>query len=201
LTEISDDRIRVLAREILARPEFAGAHPSALQAWLIRVIDRILDWIAGFGHLRVSAPGLFWPIFATLVLIWIFMIAQIVWAISAAMRAPEPQSDAGFSGPVRDPAAEAERQAATGNFLEAAHYLMIASFRTLAERAVIDLRPDRSNRWIRRALRSSKLNEQLVKELDSLVARTERHWFGDRENRPDIYTEWKSAFEQVLRVA
>lgn len=201
MTEIPDDRIRDLAREILARPEFAGAHPSALQDWLVGIIDRILDWIAGFGHLRISDPGLFWPIFATLVLILIFMIAHIVWAISAAMRAPEAQPDAGLSRPVRDPAAEAAQQAATGNFLEAAHYLMIASFRTLAERSVIDLRPDRSNRWIRRALRNSKLNEQLVKELDGLVARTERHWFGDRENRPDIYTEWKSAFEQVLRVA
>jgi len=201
LTEVSDDRIRTLAREILARPEFAGAHPSAMQDWFTKIALRVLDWIAGFGNLRVNAPGLFWPIFAALVLILVLMIAQIVWAISAAMRAPEPQANRGLSREARDPAAEAEQQAAIGNFLEAAHCLMIASFRTLAERAVIDLRPDRSNRWIRRALRSSKLNQELVKELDGLVVRTERHWFGDRENLRDIYTEWKTAFEQVLRAA
>ena len=87
--------------------------------------------------------------------------------------------------------------AASGRFLEAAHNLMIASFRTLAERSVIDLRPDRSNRWIRRALRDSQLNGNLVGEIDSLVMRTERLWFGDRENTPDIYSQWKAAFDQL----
>ena len=91
--------------------------------------------------------------------------------------------------------------AASGNFLEAAHNLMIASFRTLAERSVIELRPDRSNRWIRRALRDSQLNGELVGEIDRLVARTERQWFGDRENSPEIYSDWRSAFDQLSRAA
>ncbi|HYB90978.1 MAG TPA: hypothetical protein VEC38_08030 [Candidatus Binataceae bacterium] len=199
MAEISDDRIRVLAREILARPEFAAAHPSAVESWLVSLIDRLLDWISGFGSLRISAPVLFWVIFGALVVIFVFMVAQIVWSISAAMRAPEPRADYDSSGPAGDPAAEAAQQAAAGNFLEAAHCLMIASFRTLAERSVIDLRPDRSNLWIRRALRDSKLNGELVRELDRLIARTERYWFGDRENSPVIYSQWRSVFDQLSR--
>ena len=79
-----------------------------------------------------------------------------------------------------DLAREAESLAASGRYLDAAHRLMLASFRTLAERSVIELRPDRSNRWIRAALRGSTLAENLAAELDALVERTERRWFGDR---------------------
>jgi hypothetical protein len=200
LTEISDGRVRDLAHEILARPEYAGLHPSTLESWLVQVIDRIIDWLTSLGGLRVSAPGLFWTIFTGLLLILALMVAQIVAAISAALRAPEPRTSTPIR-PLRDPVAEAEQQAAAGDFLEAAHNLMLATFRTLAERSVIELRPDRSNRWIRRALRESKLNDNLIREIDGLVARTERHWFGDRENSPDIYSRWKSAFDQLSRAA
>lgn len=200
MTEISDDRVRDLAHEILSRPEYAAMRPTTMENWLIQAIDRIVDWLRSFGGLRVSAPGLFWTIIAGLLLILVLMVAQIVAAISAAMRAPEPTRPTS-TGPLRDPAAEAEQQAAAGNFLEAAHNLMLATFRTLAEGSVIELRPDRSNRWIRRAIRESKLNDELAREIDGLVARTERHWFGDRENSPDIYSRWKSAFDQLSRAA
>jgi hypothetical protein len=99
-----------------------------------------------------------------------------------------------------DLAREAESLAASGRYLDAAHRLMLASFRTLAER-VIELRPDRSNRWIRAALRGSTLAENLAAEIDALVERTERRWFGDRArdpaNDPEIYARWRSAFEQL----
>jgi len=48
-------------------------------------------------------------------------------------------------------------------------------------------------------LRNSQLDGKLVAEIDGLVARTERHWFGDRENSPDIYSQWRSAFDQLSR--
>ena len=201
MTDVSDIRIRDLAHEILARPEYAAARPTAIESWLFSVMRRLFDWIGNLGTLRVTAPGLYWLILGGLFLVFAILIAQIVWSISVALRAPEPPERLASAGQLRDPAAEAELLAAAGSFLEAAHNLMIASFRTLAERSVIDLRPDRSNRWIRRALRDSKLNEKLVKEIDSLVGRTERRWFGDRENSPDIYSQWKSAFDQLSRAA
>jgi hypothetical protein len=74
---------------------------------------------------------------------------------------------------------------------------MLVCFRTLAERSVIELRPDRSNRWIRAALRGSTLAENLAAEIDALVERTERRWFGDRQNDPEIYARWRSTFEQL----
>jgi hypothetical protein len=199
LSDISDSAVRELAQKILARPEYADARPSSTKSWLLSMLRRLLGWLGGMGELRMSAPTLYWLMIGGLFLILAIMVAHIVWTISAALRAPEPPTRSASGARLRDHAAEAELLAASGSYLEAAHHLMIASFRTLAERSVIDLRPDRSNRWIRRALRDSKLNEGLVREIDRLVARTERHWFGDRENSPAIYSDWKSAFDQVSR--
>jgi hypothetical protein len=165
------------------------------------MLVRLIAWLQNLGTLRITAPGLYWLILTGLFLVLAVLVAHIVWSISVALRAPEPQERMASSGQLRDPAAEAELLAASGNFLEAAHNLMIASFRTLAERSVIELRPDRSNRWIRRALRDSQLNGTLVVEIDGLVARTERQWFGDRENSPDIYSQWRSAFDRLSRAA
>jgi hypothetical protein len=199
LTNLPDSAVRDLAHEILARPEYAANRPMAAETWLNSMLLRLIDWLANLGTLRVTAPGLYWLILGGLFLILAVLVTHIAWSISAALRAPEPVERAADDAELRDPAAEAELLAASGRFLEAAHNLMIASFRTLAERSVIDLRPDRSNRWIRRALRDSQLNGNLVGEIDSLVARTERQWFGDRNNSPDIYSEWKSAFDQLSR--
>jgi len=201
LTDLPDSRVRDLAHEILARPEYAAARPLAIETWLYSILHRLIDWLGNLGTLRVTAPGLYWLILIGLFLVFGILVAHIVWSISLALRAPEPSDRLPSNGELRDPAAEAEMLAASGNFLEAAHSLMIASFRTLAERSVIELRPDRSNRWIRRALRDSQLNGTLVDEIDSLVARTERQWFGDRENSPDIYSDWRSAFDQLSRAA
>ena len=201
MTDLPDSRVRDLAHEILARPEYAAVRPLAIETWLYSILHRLIDWLGNLGTLRVTAPGLYWLIIIGLFLVFGVLVAHIVWSISAALRAPEPPDRLASSGQLRDPAAEAEMLAESGNFLEAAHNLMIATFRTLAERSVIELRPDRSNRWIRRALRDSQLNGQLVGEIDRLVARTERQWFGDRENSPDIYSDWRSAFDQLSRAA
>jgi hypothetical protein len=74
---------------------------------------------------------------------------------------------------------------------------MIASFHALADRSVIELRPDRSNRWIRQAARKSALRSDLADDLDTLVRHTECQWFGGRENDRDSYLQWLSFFERL----
>jgi hypothetical protein len=91
--------------------------------------------------------------------------------------------------------------AADGRYLEAAHRLMLASFRALAERSVIELRPDRPNRWIRTALLGSSLAEGLALEIGALIEQTERLWFGDRQNDPGVYARWRSTFERLCAQA
>ena len=197
MADPSDNAVRDLAHKILARSEYDNARVSAPASWLASFLRRLFEWLGKFEMLHVHAPVLYWLVWAALLLIFAVLVTHIVWTISIALRAPEPIEPQASDADARDPRGDAERLAASGSYLEAAHVLMIASFRNLAENAVIELRPDRSNRWIRRALLASKLNSNLAAEIDSLIERTERHWFGDREENPAIYSQWRSAFEAV----
>ena len=197
MADPSDNAVRDLAHTILARPEYDNAHVSAPANWLASIMRRLFEWLGKFELLHEHAPALYWLVWGALLLIFILLLVHIVWTISIALRAPELPEPLARSNHQSDPRGDAERLAASGNYLAAAHVLMIASFRNLAENAVIELRPDRSNRWIRRALLASKLNSKLAREIDGLIERTERHWFGDREENPAIYSQWRSAFEAV----
>jgi hypothetical protein len=221
LPDASDATVRELARQILARPEYAAATgvQAKAQTWMLRALDRILHWFSGLQVLRASSPLLYWTIVLAIAAVCAGLIAHVAWTLWIAMTAPDPAPaqrapSANFPNLER----EAEALAAGGRYLDAAHRLMLASFRTLAERSVIELRPDRSNRWIRAALRGSALAESLALEIDGLVERTERRWFGDRardrirdsardsrdsqdsrdsKDDPEIYARWRAAFAQL----
>jgi hypothetical protein len=197
---MSDDAVHQLASNILARPEYAGAVGlnAKTESWLLRWLEKLLKPFQNIQMLRDTSPLLFWIIVLAIALVCGALIAHVAWTISRALRAPEPEAASReFGGSLPDLAREAESLAQSGRYLEAAHRMMLACFRTLAERSVIELRPDRSNRWIRAALRGSTLAENLAAEIAALVERTERRWFGDRQNDPEIYARWRSAFEQL----
>jgi biopolymer transport protein ExbB/TolQ len=197
---MSDDQVRDLAGKILARPEYAGAGGvhSKVESWLSRLFEWLLRGLSSIEVLRNTSPLLYWVVVLAVAGVSVALIAHVIWTIWIAMTAPQPVSPARASGSnPTDLSREAEALAASGRYLDAAHRLMLASFRTLAERSVIELRPDRSNRWIRAALRGSTLAENLTAELDALVERTERRWFGDRKNDPEIYARWRTAYEQL----
>jgi hypothetical protein len=193
---MSDDAVRALAHKILARPEYAAASGvnSKLEDWL----HRLVQWVAKLEVLRGNQPILYWLIVIAIAAVTFGLIAHVTWSIWIAMTAPEPASSArGSNANFPDLAQEAESLAANGRYLDAAHRLMLASFRALAERSLIELRPDHSNSRIRAALRQSTLGANLAIEIDGLVERTERRWFGDRANEEEIYARWRSAFEQL----
>ncbi len=194
MPDLSDPAVIELTQQILARPEYADAKSHFARD---AIIQKILEWLANLNGLRFSSPVLYWTVFAIIGLAMLALIAHIVWTISIAMRAPIPEARTTTPAPARDLAAEAASLAANGRYLDAAHHLMIASFRALGERAVIELRPDRSNRWIRAALRDSHLSPELTSELDLLVAETEHRWFGERANDRSIYSKWRAAFERL----
>jgi hypothetical protein len=198
LPDLSDPAVLKLTRQILARPEFAAAADAN------RTTDwgrAIANWLLKLQFLRDSNPVLYWAIFGAVIASAIAIFAHIAWTIWVATHTPAPPGHPAARAAPPDFALEAAGLAADGFYLEAAHRLMLASFRTLGERSVIELRPDRSNRWIRAALHKSTLGDGLAGDLDDLVERTERRWFGDRENDPAIYAQWRAAFERLLSSA
>jgi hypothetical protein len=197
---MSDEAVRRLASKILARPEYAGAVGinAKTESWILKWLEKLLGPISRIELLRGSSPLLFWLIVLAIALVCGALVAHVTWTIWRAMSAPEPALPSPHSAAAApDLAREAESLAAGGRYLDAAHRLMLACFRTLAQNAIVELRPDRSNRWIRAALRKSNLADNLASEIDMLVESTERRWFGDRANDPDIYARWRAALEQL----
>lgn len=199
MPDLSDPAVLKLAHRILARPEFGAASDPK---WMTDWQQRIAQWIARLEFLRDGDPLVYWAIFGGVIAIAIALFAHIIWTIWIATHTRAPRENrSARSASAPDFAAQAARLAADGYYLEAAHRLMLASFRTLAERSVIELRPDRSNRWIRSALYKSALGAELAADLDRLVERTERRWFSDRENDPAIYAQWRAAFDRLSAAA
>ena len=200
MVEVSDSAVRDLATKVLQRPEYAELHRSTPPSWLASFFRWLFGWMGKLEILHVTAPGMYWLAMIAMFAVFALLVAHIAWTISVAMRMrnPSPPPTTRESAP-RDPTLEAERLAASAGYLEAAHYLMVASFRVLAETSVIDLRPDRANRWIRTALRDSRLRPDLAARIEGLIENTERHWFGDRENDPAIYSQWHSTYRELSR--
>jgi hypothetical protein len=195
LHEVTDQAVRDLAHRILERPEFADVmRAERTQRWM----QIVIDWVRQFATLRLRSPFVYWLIIAGALAIAAALIVNIVQSLTAALRAPEPaERPAGAKPAPPDLAAQAEALASSGRYLEAAHSLMIACFRAMAERSLLELRPDRSNRWIRAALYRSSLGAGLAAEFDRLIVATEQRWFGGRHNDPEIYLKWKSAFARL----
>jgi hypothetical protein len=194
LPDPSDAAIRELARTILARREYGLINQKLDLRWE-EWLDRFVNWI---GFLRVNSPLLYWVLLAALITIVAVMVAQIVWSVRKVLKTRARTAQAVASARPADLAGEARELADCGRFLDAGHRLMIASFGVLAERSVIELRPDRSNRWIREALRGSPLAEGLGLEIGVLVERTELKWFGSRDNQPDIYYDWSAVYQRLV---
>lgn len=199
MPDLSDPAVHKLTAEILARPEYGQA--TGGDSILVRLLSWLLDKLGQLEILRVKEPVIYWTILAVVALVLAGMTVHLIWTLWVALSAPEPAAQRWEGSSRRDLAEEAEALAADGRYLEAAHRLMLASFRALAERSVIELRPDRPNRWIRTALLRSSLAEGLALEIGALIEQTERLWFGDRRNDPGIYARWRSTFERLCAQA
>ncbi|MFZ1121397.1 MAG: hypothetical protein WCA59_01305 [Candidatus Binataceae bacterium] len=199
MPDLSDPAVHKLTAEILARPEYGQA--TGGDSILVRLLSWLLDKLGQLEILRVKEPVIYWTILAVVALVLAGMTVHLIWTLWVALSAPEPAAQRWEGSSRRDLAQEADALAADGRYLEAAHRLMLASFRALAERSVIELRPDRPNRWIRTALLRSSLAEGLALEIGALIEQTERLWFGDRRNDPGIYARWRSTFERLCAQA
>jgi hypothetical protein len=124
----------------------------------------------------------------------------MIWSISLALRrSPEQASPEVFSAP-RDFAREARLLATEGRHLEAAHQLFLASLQRAAQSGLINLQPNDTNAAVRAALESSSIPSALCTELVALIHTTERAWFRNRTNDPELYARWARAYGQLIQV-
>ena len=216
----SDEAVRELAREILARPEYAvwREAPSALQKltasvsdWLRGIRDWIPDWLAdawdrfvtsipeilGDGGLTTAGRLLFMAVVLGL-------LAALVIAATRAMRESmgdvEPLA-AGGAARSRELIEEAAGLAREGRFLEAAHTTQLAALQVLLRAGWVELERSDPNRTLRRRVREGRLPEAERGDLLRLLDRLESSWFRDRVEDRDLYTRWRGLHARLAALA
>jgi len=193
--DASDERVRELAADILAREEYAAFRVD-LEAWqgLLRWLGELASWLE---NLRVVSPVLYGLLVAGLALIALALLAHVVWTVSLALRMPPPASPSSDAPPGPGLLAQAESLAGEGRFLEAARHVELATLELLLEERVIELARSEPNRVLRRRLRAAPLPAPERRQLLGLLDRLESGLFRDRVEDPELYAGWRALHRRV----
>ncbi|GEM_PF-3252550 len=192
----SDDALRSLASQILARPEYAKFRPFDEVWWLHlkSAVLRLQSWVANLD------PWLYATILGGLVFLLALLIFHIVWSLRAALGAASnvPHRAANTHATALD--VQARRLAEEGYFLDAAHQMHLACIDRLLREGVFELHRHDPNRTLRRRLKATSMREDLKTAFISLLERLERRWFRDHTEDPsdrELYDEWRDLHERI----
>lgn len=195
-----DEEVRALATEILRRPEFARYRTleSDLLTTIQRWINEYLGWLV---RLHVESPVLYWLFVLGLVGLAAALIGHIVWSLRIALAArTAPDVERGESRPTNW-LGEAERLAAGGRFLEAAHHLVLGSIELLVARGIIELRRADANSVLRDRVLRSTLPAPLRREFLELLDTFETRWFRDRVEDGALFRSWRGLHARLVASA
>jgi hypothetical protein len=185
----ADDEIRAIAREILARAEYARWHQEEAAAswveWLVREMVALQRW---FADLAARSPVLFAALLGALALLAAGLFLHVAWTIRQSLRA-EPDAAPGTPA-LRPPAETAARLAAGGRFLDAARLMQAAVLEHLVSRRLVALSPAESNAVLTARLAAAPLPGDLGGRAVALVRGLERRWFRDRLEDEALYEAW-----------
>jgi hypothetical protein len=212
---LSDERVRALADELLARSRYAGYRrpKSTLQEWVDWLADFLRDpasWLPGWlSELWESIGEALLRLLGGLLgdeplaLLTRFLLAGAVLATSAwivanvvrALREGSAEGEAARSASVgpEDPGwlPRAEALAGQGRFLEAAHCTQLAALELLLRGEWLTLERSDTNRTLRQRLRAAPLPAAERGDFLVLLDRLESRWFRDRAEDRDLYGAWR----------
>jgi hypothetical protein len=192
----SDERIREVAQEVLARWEYRRwLADDTAAGWVLR---QIVEWYQWMIQLSLTNPWLFWLLMATMGLVAVALLAHVTWSVRRALA--YPGSTPARAEPVATPSLhdEAARRAAAGDHLGAARLLQLAVLQRLVHGGVIELAQADANHTLRQRLREAPLPEALRLECLRLIDQLERAWFRDRIDDPRLYTAWHGLHERLV---
>ncbi len=190
---LTDEKIRLLAQTILEREEYARFRPDPdeIARW-----SKVFDWLRNFLEWMdlqyERAPWIFWSILIAMALVAALLLAHLIWSLRIALRTPTAQRSLRVSVQEQDLLAEAQRLAAQGRFLEAAHRIELAVIALLIERGVIELSRSDPNRILRKRMALAPVHESLRSDFVHLLNRLERQRFRDHEEDPALYEAWST---------
>jgi hypothetical protein len=205
---LSDPHVRALARAILERPRYKNFQPWRYDPWpwLSDLWRAAMSWIE---HLHTQNRTLYWVLLIALCALCGLMFVHIAATLREALRTRPPTPRAEAVVGKLDFARDARALASAGRHLEAAHYLLLASLRVLAEGRHIPLHPEDGNRAVCRQLIVSELPATLRNQLIELILETEQAWFGGtaivadsvEHVGPTLYRRWAEVSTLLSQVA
>lgn len=192
----SDDVLRSLASQILARAEYAKFRPFDGAWWLQleSALLRLQSWVARLD------PWLYTTILCGLVLLLTLLIFHIVWSLRAALGSDANANRRVTSAQTTALVAQARRLAEGGRFLDAAHQMHLACIDQLLREGVLELRRHDPNRTLRKRLQATAMSEDLKAAFLALLGRLERRWFRDRTADPsdrELYDAWRNLHDRL----
>jgi len=225
---VSDDAARSAAREILAQPEFtrweedfetwlralegvADLIPSGLidaLSWLYEIlIEKMLAPILAslieimeiFGVFGDAAGVVGWTAVGLLLAVLVVLVYRVWGAGYFASTSDIATRRPGHSH--SDAIAVAKSLARTGQFLEAAHRIQLATLAMLIDFGWLELARSDPNRTLRERVAESGLPEQERTRLIGLVDRLESLWFDEPREDRELFEQWLALDERLLRVA
>lgn len=196
--------MRELVHAILERPQYKNFRSESYDpfALIAEKWRALMDWLLG---LQETDAQLYWLLVWGLGAICLALVLHIAWTVSAALRSLPPPDAAEAQVQEHDFAREARALAGQGQHLEAAHRLLLASLRGLAQRRLIPLRPEDGNHAVCRQLAASGLPAALRGQLIELILETERAWFGAGQGPvhtpASLYERWDAAYARLSALA
>ena len=196
---LGDERVRELAQSILARREYARFRPLDSEV-LARFFDWLGDALRWTSDLYELSPVLWYALFFGLLIVTGGLFAHIVWTVRVALRTGNAPSPARTpeEGPHFD--RDAERMAAAGRWLEAAHAMHLACIERLLRRGALELRRHEANPTLRRRLTSAPLGPGQRQEFLRLLDALEARWFRDPTPEPRdgaLFESWRALHQRL----
>lgn len=200
---LGDESVRALAREVLARPEYARFRaPEA--AWWDQLKRTLGDFFGWLDALWATSPFLYVLLLGGLVALAAALLAHLVWAVRRALSVPPPPAPARRGADAPDLAGEALALARAERFLEAAHAMQLACLAELMAKGALDLRRHEPNRTLRRRILQGRLPEAERRDFVDLLGRLEGRWFRERGSEPgdrDLFAAWRDLHARLATTA
>jgi hypothetical protein len=220
---VTDEEARSAAVEILAANDFARWHEDyeswlallerivaltpdwllALLTWVEQTVGTIFGWIGEllglFGVFGEVSAGAGWV--AVCIMVAALVVLGWRWR---TRRAERRTSDPVERSPGRIHAKairDASTMARTGQYLEAAHRVQLATLALLIEFDWFELARSDPNRTLRERVRASALPERERHRLIDLVNRLEALWFDEPHEDRVLFEDWISLDERIASIA
>jgi hypothetical protein len=192
----SDVEIQRQLEGVYGRPEFDPKPKTTFVQWLLTKLESAFRWL---GTLYEKAPGLYWVLLISCLLLLGLLVGHIVWTVRRALflgttgKVDEAirSERVRLSGAHR---AEALLRAERGEYTEAIRYLFLSLVYFFDESGRVSFQRAYTNReYLRLFADRPEVHDQLRVFIDTL----DRDWYGEHPTAREQYEDCLALYESL----